>query len=676
MAFENVNADQMSQQLMPGSRGYGLVVGATAQPNLPAPGANTDLTATAAPDISQPVADGGMSVLAGAPAAPPPPAPRRGVSPSFAEQIAVNAGKLGIPAGIGGWAKSLVGGVQSALANADIGAIPEGAGPIAGLTKAAANIRAANRQKVQDQATAVKDMDEHQRSVLLNLETQARTVADAKAADRLDDEAKDKREAIQREAAKPLEAHHQKIADNLTEQEIMDKGFGNGKPFDPAAMHAYQTGSRITEKDGAQVRVPTWTIYKPDAEPVKVTAQVSDLLKKYSGLDVPEGSSVDGDTYDSMVTKSLSAFTTAQHIDQANDQFDIDKASRERQLQHPKDLVAVGPAMSKLPGDMDEVSKLQKIAQHVDPQTKQPSPEAQSAQRLLNEYTKEDWEKIDKARDDREARLEAARDREQTKRDKKLIQDGNADQIADSLIHTDMDPSQLSKRSENYYDVLARAKQLSLAETGKPYDIAKAQADYDFYKNIGTQNTLKYLNSLTGDPKTGATGNMADLVNLSNSITRTKFPALNDAAAWARLQSGDPSMSNFNGLATEVADQFAKIMAGGGSGNSTTDAKIKQGMELFNHGFNKEQLQGMANTLRGALMNRKTELIGDNRYLLKQYGAPPAPAAAQPDKTASVTPPPAAKSPVIVGPKGERLTLSPDGKSWVPVAAAPPAPAQ
>lgn len=225
----------------------------------------------------------------------------------------------------------------------------------------------------------------------------------------------------------------------------------------------------------------------------------------------------------------------------------------------------------------------------------------------------------------------------------------NPSSLPVKLVEGTIDPSQLSKRSQDYNQKLEQADKYSQEKYGKPFDIAKAQSDYKFANNPQTQNTLKYLNSLTGSDN--KSGNLAALVDQSNKITRTDFPALNDVAAWARLKSGDPQMASYYAAVTEVADQVAKILQGGGSG--TSDAKLKQASELFDKGFSKEQIVGVSQTLRTLLANRKNELVGDNRYLQKQYGVAATPVA-QPSGR-----------PVIQNGKVIGYTI--DGKTMTPV---------
>ena len=194
---------------------------------------------------------------------------------------------------------------------------------------------------------------------------------------------------------------------------------------------------------------------------------------------------------------------------------------------------------------------------------------------------------------------------------------------AAQLVEGNEDPSQLTKRSKSYDATMNAADDYSMKHYGVHFDAAQAGIDYKFAMNTQTQNTLKYLNSLTGADN--RSGNLSELVNLSNKIKRTQFPALNDGAAWARLQAGDPQIAAYYTAVTEVADQVAKILQGGGSGGGTSDAKLKQASELFEKGFNKDQIQAVGGELRNLLANRKKEMIGGNRYLVKQFPGAVAP---------------------------------------------------
>lgn len=194
------------------------------------------------------------------------------------------------------------------------------------------------------------------------------------------------------------------------------------------------------------------------------------------------------------------------------------------------------------------------------------------------------------------------------------VNDPNStDNLAASLVSGLMAPSELSKRTSNYNAVLKAADDYSFKTTGKHFDIAKANRNYKFANNSQTQNTLKYLGALTGG--VGQTGNLDELLNISNGIGRTDFPALNNVENWAKIQTGDPALSAFYATATEVGDQVAKILQGGGTGSGTSDAKLTQALALFNSNFSQAQLTSTINALKSLLQNRAKFLIGDNPYL-------------------------------------------------------------
>lgn len=188
------------------------------------------------------------------------------------------------------------------------------------------------------------------------------------------------------------------------------------------------------------------------------------------------------------------------------------------------------------------------------------------------------------------------------------------------LVEGDMVPSLQTKRSKDFNKIYNAARKYSMEKYGKPFDYEKADRDYKFASNIGTQNTLKYLNSLTGNPKDGTIGILDQLISISDGLKRSKFPAVSDLDAWQKLQKGDASYIPLFNFATDASDQFAKIMTGGGSGNVTSDKKIEMGLKMFRTGFSKDEMKASATSTKSMLSTRKREMIGDNIYLLKDYG--------------------------------------------------------
>jgi hypothetical protein len=220
---------------------------------------------------------------------------------------------------------------------------------------------------------------------------------------------------------------------------------------------------------------------------------------------------------------------------------------------------------------------------------------------------------------------------DKNKHESAILESANSQQQinanAQQLFEGTMDPANLSKRSKSYDATLAAANQISLAQTGKPFDIAKAAGDYKFATNPQTYNTLNFLNSLVG--RDGKSGNLGSVVAQSKTVGLTQLPALNKVEQWAKLSAGNPAVAAYRTALVETADQVAKILQGGGSGNGTSDAKLKQAGEILNNDFNPDQIGAVAGSLQTLLGNRKTEMIGDNRYLLRWHGVPQPAAAPQ-----------------------------------------------
>lgn len=185
------------------------------------------------------------------------------------------------------------------------------------------------------------------------------------------------------------------------------------------------------------------------------------------------------------------------------------------------------------------------------------------------------------------------------------------------IVNLDLTPNLVPRRGETWELVRAATDKASFAKNGKPFDWAKADAD--FAESGKYRPVLDYMTSLTGPNGTG--GTLAQLKRYSDSISRTDFPGLNQVERWAEIEKGDPMMTVYhNFLTTEVADQIAKIIQGGGTGSASTDTKLQQAQAMLNSGFNKQTMDQMIGAIREALNNRKNGLISNNMFLWKWYG--------------------------------------------------------
>ncbi len=212
-------------------------------------------------------------------------------------------------------------------------------------------------------------------------------------------------------------------------------------------------------------------------------------------------------------------------------------------------------------------------------------------------------------------------------------------------------PSQIKSRAD-YSAILAAANNYSQAVYNKPFDAAKADRDYKYANNPSTLNTLKFIESLVGTDDGSGTlkggnpdGNLDMLVamsderlskgnslglGLSGSVLgvggipgvgvttnsgESQLPALNNVNQWTAINTGDPEMASYYGALLEVSDQVAKILQGGGTGSTTSDAKLKEAQKLFQTGFTPSQVKAVAGTMKQLIGNRARTMVKGNVYL-------------------------------------------------------------
>jgi hypothetical protein len=183
------------------------------------------------------------------------------------------------------------------------------------------------------------------------------------------------------------------------------------------------------------------------------------------------------------------------------------------------------------------------------------------------------------------------------------------------LVEGTVDPSQLSKRGSTYNAQLEDANRYSLSKYGKPFDIAKAQQDYTYAKNTQTQNTLRMINGMT-EPG-GAIQIAADA---AKNLPQFNSATLNKVFNAAATEFGNAQASNFHTAMLGLADEYSKVMGGGIS----SDTGRQQSLDLLRAAYSKGQLAGAISIMQRDLAARKSAIVGDNRYLQRQFGGSPA----------------------------------------------------
>jgi hypothetical protein len=185
-----------------------------------------------------------------------------------------------------------------------------------------------------------------------------------------------------------------------------------------------------------------------------------------------------------------------------------------------------------------------------------------------------------------------------------------------------MDPSQVPKRGSAYTIIAQKAQQYSQQKYGQPFDMATAANDYTYAKNAQTQNTLKMINGMT--ERNGAIDIAA---NAAKRLPQMDSQTLNKVFNAAGKEFGSNEATNFHTAMLGLADEYSKVMGGGVSSDTGRD----QALSLLRASYSKGQLfgykdangnqqPGAIDIMRQDISARQKALIGDNRYLSKQYG--------------------------------------------------------
>jgi len=141
---------------------------------------------------------------------------------------------------------ALAGGLAglAAASNRPAGNVPRGAAALggfgAGATAAIQQSQQQQQQKLENQQKQTAQQQEKTRQDYLNAETQARTVADQKAADRLDEESMDKRATAGKAVAAAYGNHRTALGTDLTAEEIYPEAQEGGK-YDHSKVTAIPT---------------------------------------------------------------------------------------------------------------------------------------------------------------------------------------------------------------------------------------------------------------------------------------------------------------------------------------------------------------------------------------------------------------------------------------------------
>lgn len=142
----------------------------------------------------------------------------------------------------------------------------------------------------------------------------------------------------------------------------------------------------------------------------------------------------------------------------------------------------------------------------------------------------------------------------------------DTDGIAQSLVDGTLTPSMLSKRG-NYNAILARANKLSLAQSGKPYNAARAQTEYGAAQRFaaamnGTQQ--QRFRALAGS----VVNTIDEVKQLADEMQNSGVPLVNRAKLMALTQTAGNTphgqlAAKYLAAVNTLKEEFASLAQGG-----------------------------------------------------------------------------------------------------------------
>lgn len=128
----------------------------------------------------------------------------------------------------------------------------------------------------------------------------------------------------------------------------------------------------------------------------------------------------------------------------------------------------------------------------------------------------------------------------------------------------------------------------------------QAEAGFQYGKNTGTQTTVRYIDQIARS--------LPVLEQASADFKRSGVRVINKALIASGKQFGNTDVVKFDFARTLVADEIAKVLQGGGTGNGTSDAKLRQAQDLLAGDMTPEQLTAALSTAKELLASRRETL--------------------------------------------------------------------
>lgn len=177
---------------------------------------------------------------------------------------------------------------------------------------------------------------------------------------------------------------------------------------------------------------------------------------------------------------------------------------------------------------------------------------------------------------------------------------------ARAVIEGRMAPSQAASLYGGYGKegaAFKRALVTRIQQLQPDFNFQAAESGYQFGKSPGTQTTVRMIDNIMQT--------IPVLEHASREFQRSNIRFINKGLLAGKSQVGNVNVAQYQAALLGLSDEVAKILSGGGTGSTTSDAKLRQAQELLAGDYTPQQLAGVISTIKEMLTTRRGSLTKD-----------------------------------------------------------------
>lgn len=179
-----------------------------------------------------------------------------------------------------------------------------------------------------------------------------------------------------------------------------------------------------------------------------------------------------------------------------------------------------------------------------------------------------------------------------------------AAEVARDIIAHKIAPEQVATMFGGFGTAGQAFKRMVYTEAKKidpNFNYEQASAEYGLVKSPQFQNTIRYMDSVINS--------VPRLLDSANKLGNTSVKAINDLINSGKNQFNNVDLKQFQTDRVLVGDEIAKILQGGGTGNGTSDAKLKQAQDLLSSSDSPAAIAKALKEVQILLGNRRGSLV-------------------------------------------------------------------